>query len=377
MASLRIAIWNANGVSQRKLELTQFLYEKHIDVMLISETHLTNRNNFKTNGYLFYGTNHPDGKAYGGTGILVRSSMLHHYHNGFSINLEMEGNYHLTLAAVYCPPRFKIREDQFLTFFKSLGDHFLAGGDYNAKHTYWGSRLVNPKGKQLYNTIMKAANKLDHVSPGSPTYWPTDLNKLPDMINFAITKNIPRSLLSADCLPELSSDHSPVFIHVFRLAETVEKTDRLTSHKTNWLKYRKYISSHIILSPQLNSESDIDKSTSTLESILVAAAQSSTPQTYTKDPYPKRTNKQIQQLVHEKRRLVREWQSYRSPSAKQKLKDATKKLTKALKQEEEHAKRRYIEKLSTTFTMENSPNSLSTDRHRIANKKFQRRLGSH
>lgn len=79
MASLRIAIWNANGVSQRKVELTQFLYEKHIDVMLISETHLTNKYNFKIKGYLFYGTNHPDGKAYGGTGILVRSSTRHHY----------------------------------------------------------------------------------------------------------------------------------------------------------------------------------------------------------------------------------------------------------------------------------------------------------
>lgn len=54
MASLRITIWNANGVSQRKLELNQFLYEKHIDVMLISETHLTNKYNFKINGYLFY-----------------------------------------------------------------------------------------------------------------------------------------------------------------------------------------------------------------------------------------------------------------------------------------------------------------------------------
>lgn len=29
----------------------------------------------------------------------------------------MEDNNHLTLAAIYCPPRFKIWEDQFLTFF--------------------------------------------------------------------------------------------------------------------------------------------------------------------------------------------------------------------------------------------------------------------
>jgi len=42
-----------------------------------------------------------------------------------------------------------------MEFFNTLGDRFIAAGDYNAKHTHWGSRLVTPKGKQLYNALLK------------------------------------------------------------------------------------------------------------------------------------------------------------------------------------------------------------------------------
>ena len=362
MATLRIATWNANGVSQRKLELAQFLHEKHIDVMLLSETHLTSKYNFQIRDYHFYGTNHPDGKAHGGTAILIRNRMKHHFYKEFaenhlqatSINIQLDDNTLLTLAAVYCPPRFTVLEAQFLDFFQALGPHFIAAGDYNAKHTHWGSRLVNPKGKQLYKTIIKATNKLDHVSPGSPTYWPSDLNKLPDLIDFAVTKNISRSLVKAECLPDLSSDHSPVLIHLRRYAENVKPPTRLTSSKTNWLRYKKYISSHIELSPKLNTESDIESCTCALQSILTAAALTATPKITNNTINSKKTNVQIEQLVHVKRRLRREWQSSRSPTAKQKLKVATRKLANALKQEEDDDQRRYIEQLTPTGTKQKS-----------------------
>jgi len=56
-----------------------------------------------------------------------------------------------------------ISEDQFIEFFNTLGDRFIETGDYNAKHTHWGSRLVMPKGKQLCNSLMKPKNKLDYT----------------------------------------------------------------------------------------------------------------------------------------------------------------------------------------------------------------------
>jgi len=119
-----------------------------------------------------------------------------------------------------------------------LGDRFIAAGDYNAKHTHWGSRLVTPKGRQLYNAIIKPNNKLDYISPGSPTYWPTDPRKVPDLIDFAVTKNKKQS---AKALSDLSSDHSSdhSLITLFQSTKTTDHPLRLTSHRTNWLKYKK------------------------------------------------------------------------------------------------------------------------------------------
>lgn len=62
------------------------------------------------------------------------------------------------------------------------------GGDFNAKHTDWGSRTTTSKGREL----LKAANDTgcELVLTGSPTYWPTDTNKHLDLIVFFLLKNI-------------------------------------------------------------------------------------------------------------------------------------------------------------------------------------------
>jgi len=62
MASLRITKWNSYGVSRHNLEVTQFLNDNHIDIMLLVETHLTNKYNFQIRG---------TDRLKGGSGILI------------------------------------------------------------------------------------------------------------------------------------------------------------------------------------------------------------------------------------------------------------------------------------------------------------------
>jgi len=57
---LRVALWNANGLSNHKLELQALLDMHKIDIALISETHLTFRTVFKIPHYTVYHTTHPD-----------------------------------------------------------------------------------------------------------------------------------------------------------------------------------------------------------------------------------------------------------------------------------------------------------------------------
>jgi len=79
-------MWNANGVSRHNLEVTQFLKDNLIDIMLLVETHITNKYNFQIRGYTSYRRDHPNGKAHCGTSILIRKRIKHHFHQRFVTN---------------------------------------------------------------------------------------------------------------------------------------------------------------------------------------------------------------------------------------------------------------------------------------------------
>jgi len=77
-APLRVVLWNANGLSDHKLELQTFLTMYKIDIVLVSETHFTSRSVFKIPHYTVYHTIHPDDTAHGGATVIIRSSIRHH-----------------------------------------------------------------------------------------------------------------------------------------------------------------------------------------------------------------------------------------------------------------------------------------------------------
>lgn len=90
----------------------------------------------------------------------------------------MRKNWRLLIAVVYCPPKHTIKK-KFVKFFNTLENRFLASRDYNSKDTYWGSTLITPKTKQLY-MAMERYNLKTSVYTCEPSYWHTDMNKLPD-----------------------------------------------------------------------------------------------------------------------------------------------------------------------------------------------------
>lgn len=96
--------------------------------MLISETHLTTKNVFYIKNYFFYDTKHPNNKAHGGSGILIRRGIKHYMYSTISktylqatniVIEEWSGN--CVFSAVYCPSRFTKNKEHFSEFLKSLG----------------------------------------------------------------------------------------------------------------------------------------------------------------------------------------------------------------------------------------------------------------
>jgi hypothetical protein len=122
----------------------------------------------------------------------------------------------ITFAAPYCPPRYNLKKTDYLNFLRSLGERFMVGGDYNAKNTHWGSGLATLKGKELYDAITDYG--CEYHSTSKPTYWPTDEKKIPDLLDFFITKNISANYIDIEVEYGLSSDHSGI---ILTLSETI------------------------------------------------------------------------------------------------------------------------------------------------------------
>lgn len=88
---------------------------------------------------------------------------------------------------------------------------------------------VTPKNKQFYIVIINLVSKLAYVSRIAP-------RKLAELIEFSVTKHIPRNLIFARSLLDLTSSsllHSLDVINPFYW---------LKSHTTNRLKCEKYVS---------------------------------------------------------------------------------------------------------------------------------------
>jgi hypothetical protein len=81
--SLQLALWNANGLTQHIEELKMFISHHKIDVMLISETHFTDKSYLKLPKYTVYHTNHPAGTACGGTAIIIKTTIKHHLQSSY------------------------------------------------------------------------------------------------------------------------------------------------------------------------------------------------------------------------------------------------------------------------------------------------------
>jgi hypothetical protein len=328
--TLRIATWNANGLTNHTQEISLFLNINKIDILLISESHATNRTVIKIPNYMVYYANHPDERGHGGSAIIVKSSLKHHQLQPYttdkiqSAKIEIHTSlWTITIAAIYSPPRHNITTHEYQHYFNTLGPRFIAAGDWNAKHTIWGSRLITQKGRTLLRAIQQ--DNLNYLSTGQPTYWPADKNKIPDLLDFAIIKQIPTIHCAIKSSFDLNSDHSPIIITVSTTILTKEPAPQLCTKKTNWDDYQEYINQHINLNIRLKKQDEIEKAVHDFTVLLQQAAWNSTPPPRQK-PSDNNLPLRIKEMVQEKRRARRIWQHTRNPNDKRYLNRLTHKL---------------------------------------------------
>ncbi|KAL7297482.1 hypothetical protein TKK_0009848 [Trichogramma kaykai] len=340
---LKIVIWNANGLDQRSLERKTFLITNSVDIMLISETHFTSKNCLKIPKYTIHHTHHPSGRARGGSALIIKSSIRHHELENSnddciqttSVSVE-DSKGSINFSAIYCPPGHVIKQEKFIGFFKKLGSRFIAGGDYNAKHPFWGSRSAtpSPRGKQLYEALQK--NKLTPISTGEPTYWPSNIAKTPDLINFFVAKGIsPHSYEICSDL-ELTSDHSPVILTLSLLPKTNKVTQNSICWKINWDIYRAYINENLNCKVPLKSNDD-------LENEIENGASKTRP-----ERVGERLPAEILSKIKGKSKLRKIWQDSRLQENKVKINKSIKEIKNILRNYKQEKTKTYLQSLAPT-----------------------------
>ncbi|KAG7296733.1 hypothetical protein JYU34_020641 [Plutella xylostella] len=321
MSALKIATWNINGLTPNKSEVEAFINVNHIDILLISETHFKENTIFSIPRFNVYHTNHPDGTAHGGTAVLIKSCIKHYPLPSFcteqiqasTVAIQQRGGY-LNVSSVYCPPKHKIDESRFKDYLTTLGPRFIAGGDWNAKHTHWGSRLITTRGRELKKSIDSL--KLTTLSSNEPTHWPTDPNKRPDLIDFFVIRGLSTLHLQPESSLDGSSNHTPVILTLNTPITNRKFAERLYNEKTDWDGFRNYIEENINLKMKLKNSDDIEVATRYITNLIQNACWRFTHFTERVHKQSKNLSALIKNMILEKRRLRRIWHNSRHPDDK-------------------------------------------------------------
>lgn len=347
---LIIAEWNANGILNHVNEIETFLKLNYIDILLISETHLTNRSYLRIRDYDVITANQPDNRSHAGSAIIIKSTIKYEVAESITETfLQAAGvqitcdNSKVSIYAVYFPPRYSVDCEQYDSFFQKLGNKFIVGGDFNAKHPWWGSRLANPKGNKLYKCICK--NQYNTLSTGSPTYWPSDTAKIPDLLDFIVYKGIPRSSFDIAASYDLSSDHSPIIVNFRTNIDKRTFIPKLITKNTDMSVFKDWIASNLNLNINIRSSDELEDAVESFNEIIHEASYRSTPLESQSSHSNIRLSFEIRHLIKAKRRLRKSWQKSRHPSEKSKLNRATNYLNNRLKEVKNDSTAKFLSSL--------------------------------
>lgn len=321
---LKTLLWNANGLKQHESELLHLLLEKQIDIALITETHCKPNIKLYFPGFNIFRTNHPDKTAHAGSAIIISSKIQHQLLPSLQLPTIQSTTIQITLnhlptkiSSVYLPPHPAITSRQLNQFLKSLGQHFLTGGDFNAKHPQWGCISENQRGKMLQKITKNTPYVF--ISPKGPTYWPQHQNRHPDILDFflsSLPNHIKHSVVN---LNDLSSDHTPILLTTFASTDQNPPHPSLSQGPIKWDKFSEIIQSKTYLNISLKNNEDIENAAQDIvTSIQSAVFESSYPKNKS---YKINTNNQslpanIVNLISDKRRVRSKWQKYHYPSDK-------------------------------------------------------------
>lgn len=345
---LKIVTWNANGILAKLPTFEVVLNSLDIDICLLTETHLISTNYLNIKNYKVY--NAFCNTARGGCSLIIKNT-IDHFEFGKIERTEIQMSIvqlnslkqKINIGVVYCSPSYSIKRDAFKSLLLELGDRFILGGDFNAKHLDWGSRKTLTRGKELREAIKDLG--CNFHSSGNPTYWPSDRNKIPDLLDFFISKRVSQNFISIEDCYDFNSDHSAVILNLSE--DIVKKATKpvLTNSSTDWMSFKLELDSKIDLSVSLNTVEELEHASENFTKLIQNTAWANTKITDSRKintRYPE----YIMKKVKDKRKARKRWQQSRDPADKNILNNLTQQLSREIKRFKDNSLKNYLSNLT-------------------------------
>lgn len=311
--------WNCQGVKNKRLELIHLIQEKQIDIILLNETHLTNKEKLSIPNYFSYNTNRAqinNRLPGGGTAIIINRKIIHHQVQINTSSIENTyiriqiGNTTTRLSSVYKKPTELLQINDIRLLLDTPGNTIIAG-DLNAKHNSWNSLTSNVAGNIL-DQYIQSRNDISIAAPTSPTHYPQNHLHRPDILDIAILKigNFQSHL--ENLTSALSSDHTPIILDIEE--GSAQAPPPKPSHFTNWSIFETEMENFSVITPS-SSKAHIDSAIQLLTSKLATSLEKSSQKSSLPD---RKTNlpPSILAEIRNKRRLRSQWQRTRNPETK-------------------------------------------------------------
>ena len=97
------------------------------------------------------------------------------------------------------------------------------------------------------------------MSTGKPTYWPTDRQKTPDLIDFFVIRKISKLFLKIEEGVDLNSDHSPIYLTLSSTVIDKSIPPHLCNKYTDWSYFKHILQKNAQYSCFPQNELEIDE----------------------------------------------------------------------------------------------------------------------
>lgn len=363
---LNIVYWNSAGLTNKLLELENFMIQQKVDIMMVIEIRCNTASSIHIDGYYCYQAVNPESSRKGGVAIYVKQTIRHSALETIAlpsvqcapIAIYTSNNslIPMTITPIYCPPIFQWSKTHFNRLFLKLGSlshgsQLLICGDWNAKHSWWGNVRCCKRGRELLEAIHER-DQLNILATGGATHFPYSRRSRPSAIDFAVYSGFQNEALHTYTTVDLDSDHLPVHIllDTVNIAHTSTNT-QLLPRNANIQTFQRYLTHSTLSERSINSCTDIEDAISTLNRNIYAAAAASTPSSSSRrisqGPSRIQLSETSQRLLLLKRQYKREHLINHSAASHQSYRRTQNQLKKSLKKDKANQLNILLEQVDT------------------------------